>query len=386
MHDCLSGALPSEARGPLRFMRPALPTPDKWLPYLDEAYRAQYFSNFGPVHTRFADALTARYGADDRIALPVCSCTAGLTAALVALRIRGRVAMPAFTFSAPAHAAVGAGCTPVFCDVDRDTWEMSPACLDRLLASEQISAVLFVRAFGLCRDISAIEAVCLDHGVPLIVDAAAALGGAVDSGAAIGHAGRFEVFSLHATKTFCVGEGGVVFGHPDDIHELRRIINFGQEAEDILEAGLNGKMCEMQAAIGLAVLDDIDRRIATRAAAAAIYRNELGGYPLRIRHASNPGRPAWSAYPVELDSPEALENLRESAASQIETRRYYVPALHRSSAFAAPVNLPVTDALAGRILCLPIYSDMTREETQHVCRVLSDAIAPMLQDSCTVEP
>jgi dTDP-4-amino-4,6-dideoxygalactose transaminase len=369
----------------MRFMRPTLPPPDKWLPYLQEAYSAQYFSNFGPVHTRFAEALTKRYGAEDRIALPVCNCTAGLTAALLALGIHGRVAMPAFTFSAPAHAIVGAACTPVFCDIDRETWEMSPECLDELLTRDRISAVLHVRAFGLCRDLSPIEAVCLRHGVPLIVDAAGSLGGVSTSGRAVGHAGRFEVFSLHATKTFGIGEGGVVFGHPDDVKQVRRVINFGQDGGDILAVGLNGKMCEMQAAVGLSVLDDIDRRIETRAAAAAIYCKLLQGDALRIRHASNPGLPPWSAYPIELESRDALESLKGSLAAYIETRKYYSPALHCSSAFAASVDLPVTDALAGRILCLPIYSDMTREESQHVCRVLSDSIAPMLKDPCTVE-
>ena len=366
-------------------MRPTIPAPEKWLPYLKEAYRAQYFSNFGPVERRFAEALTIRYGAENRIALPVNNCTAGITAALLSLGIRGQVAMPAFTFSAPAHAIVGAGCTPIFCDIDSTSWELSPKCLDQLLSRERISAVLHVRAFGLCRDLSPIEAVCRRHGVPLLVDAAAALGGSAASGPAIGHAGRFEVFSLHATKTFGIGEGGVVFGHSDDILNLRRVINFGHQGSDILEVGLNGKMSEMHAAIGLSVLDDIDCRIATRADAASVYRNRLEQCSSSIRHASSPGQPAWSAYPIELDSPQTLDALNRTIAPLVETRRYYFPALHRSSAFASSVDLPATDAIAGRILCLPIYSDMTREESQHVCRVLSDAIAPKLRASCTVE-
>jgi dTDP-4-amino-4,6-dideoxygalactose transaminase len=378
-HKGKQASLPAMVRQPLRFMRPTLPAPDKWLPYLEESYRSQWFSNFGPVHVRFSEALTERYGGDDRIALPVSNCTAGLTATLLTLGLRGQVAMPSFTFSAPAHAVVGAGCTPLFCDIDSDTWEMSGSSLDRLLTREKVVAVLHVRVFGLCRDLSPIEEVCRRHGVPLIVDAAAALGGAVASGPAIGHAGRFEVFSLHATKTFGIGEGGVVFGHPEDIEHLRRVINFGQDGSNISTLGLNGKLCEMHAAIGLAVLDDIDLRIATRAAVASFYKKELSGGPYGIRHASIPGQPAWSAYPIELSSRDALDRLQRSVASQIETRRYYFPSLHRSEAFAASVDLPVTNALDGRILCLPVYSDMTREESQDVCRALSASFEPLLQ-------
>src|SRR5207248_1648525 len=142
----------------------------------EEAYTLKRFSNFGPVVVRLEDELTRKYG-NGRRAVLVASGTAGLVAALVALDVQGPVVVPAFTFPATAQAVLQAGCTPVFCDVAAETWELDPEALEHLLRTEKVAAVLHVRSFGFCRDLGGVEAIARRYGVPLLVDSAAALGG-----------------------------------------------------------------------------------------------------------------------------------------------------------------------------------------------------------------
>ncbi len=246
------------ARSMIRFIRPTIPPPDNWLPYVREAYESRWFSNGGPLANRFEKALLDKYGTRDREAVLLANCTDGLTAALLALGIKGNVAVPAFTFPATAHSVACAGCQPVLCDVSKQTWEFDPNALRRLLQRERIAAVMHVRTFGFCRDISEIEEVARQFGVPLIVDAAAALGGCDERGAYAGSRGVAEVFSLHATKVFAVGEGGVVFASPDLAARIRAVANFGLCNNDVVLGGFNAKCSEFHAAVGLAVLECID--------------------------------------------------------------------------------------------------------------------------------
>ena len=134
---------------------------------------------------------------------------------------------------------------------------------------------MHVRTFGFCRDISEIEEVARQFGVPLIVNAAAALGGCDERGAYAGSRGVAEVFSLHATKVFAVGEGGVVFASPDLAARIRAVANFGLCNDNVVLGGFNAKCSEFHAAVGLAVLECIDDYIERRGEIAAIYRRFL---------------------------------------------------------------------------------------------------------------
>jgi dTDP-4-amino-4,6-dideoxygalactose transaminase len=366
------------ARFEIPFARPLLPEPADWLPFLAPAYEERWFSNGGPVAARFEAELTERCGIDGREAVLVSSATAGLTAALLALDVTGPVAMPAFTFPATAHAARMAGCRPVFCDVDPRTWELDAQSLARALRDHGCRAVVHVRPFGFVRDTGAVEAVAEAAGVPVVVDAAAAFGGADEAGRPAGGAGAAEVFSFHATKVLAIGEGGVVLAPPALAARIRRAINFSLEGTDVAARGLNGKLPEVSAAIGLAALRALDEHIAVRRAAVErLARAATGIANLPYR----PGRPPWQGLPVVLAQAgardAALAALHEAG---VEGRVYYSPGLHRTSAFAgcAPFALPVTDSLAERILCLPVHADLAGAALDRVVEAVEDALAPAL--------
>ncbi|HCA27637.1 MAG TPA: hypothetical protein DEP05_08390 [Betaproteobacteria bacterium] len=355
------------------FIRPTLPSPEAWLPFLRASYAARYFSNGGPCARQLEAALTQKYAQPQREAILVSSGTSGITAALLALDIHGPVVVPAFTFPATAQAVLAAGCTPVFCDVSLATWELDPQSLTDILANQTIQAIIHVRAFGFCQDITSIEDIAAAHTVPLLVDAAAALGGRLPQGPYAGGQGLLEIFSLHATKVFGIGEGGVIFAPPGRAAEkIRTAIHFGLENDAVVGRGVNGKLSEFGAAVGLALLANIDDFIAHRAHRARHYASRLAAH-MALAHPEAPGAPPWQSFPVLLDPLDtALSTTQVVAACKdrgLEIKRYYHPALHTQRCFASGARLPHSEQLANRMVCLPIYSDMTVEENESVIQI-----------------
>lgn len=356
--------------GSLPFIRPCLPPPEAWLPFLEQSYLARYFSNGGPCVRQIEAELQAEFGGERRAVL-TASGTAGLTATLLALDCKGTVIVPAFTFAATAQSVLAAGCHPVLCDVSEDTWELDPRDLTHTLGGlfrhAKPAAIIHVRTFGFCRDLERIEDIASRYSVPLIVDSAAALGGKLPDGRHAGCQGVAEVFSLHATKPFGVGEGGLVMTNPLLAERVRRAINFGLRDGDPAMAGINGKMSEFHAAVGLAMLRRIAGHLAIRASVALTYDMEeiYNGFI-----EEDIGYPPWQLYPTLVSDPERI--IRHAAERGIELRRYYRPALHRSRHFYEKTPFPVAERLADHMLCLPIYSDMTAAEQARVIETLND--------------
>ena len=360
------------------FIRPTIPAPEEWLGFLAAAYEERRYSNFGPVATRLERELEQRYASPEHSVVLVSSGTAGLTAALLALGVRGAVAMPSFTFPATASAVALAGCQPLFLDVSPETWELDLTRLDQELQRRRIGAILHVRTLGLCHPLEQLEELARAAEVPLIVDAAASLGGRQASGAWVGSSGDAEIFSMHATKVFGVGEGGAVFVRRPLAERVRRTINFGL-ADGVPETpGFNGKLSEVHAAIGLAVLARMDGFLRRRAQIARRYRTELTA-TAGLEHAPNAGEPPWQTYPVALPG-EAQATVRRLVQAGVGVRRYYTPALHRAPPFAAEVTLASTDDLAARMICLPVYSDMTEAELDEVIEIANGVLARTLNE------
>ena len=361
------------------FIRPTIPPPEAWLDLLAPAYEERRYSNFGPVASRLKRELEQKYASPEHSVVLVSSGTAGLIAALLALEVHGAVAMPSFTFPATASAVMLARCTPLFLDVSPETWELDIAQLEQVLQRQRVGAILHVRTLGLCHPLDDLERLAQSFGVPLIVDSAASLGGREPSGASVGGSGDAEIFSLHATKVFGVGEGGAVFVRKHPAERLRKTINFGL-ADGVPEVlGFNGKLSEVHAAIGLAVLKRIDGFIARRGEIARGYRARLE-QDAALEHAPNAGAPPWQTYPVALPG-NADPVVEQLVAAGVGVRRYYAPPLHRTPPFAADVSLPVTDDLSARMICLPVYSDMSDRELDEIVDIANRVLAPAFERS-----
>lgn len=359
-----------------RLIRPTIPEPDAWVELLAPAYAERWFSNHGPLVQRLERGLRGLTGPAGRDVAAVASGTSGLVAALLALEVQGPVALPAFTFPATAHAVRLAGCTPVFCDVEADSWELDPEAAADAIEERGCVALIHVRAFGLCRDTARIEAVAAEASVPLLIDSAAAFGGRLADGSPVGSSGSVEVFSFHATKPFGIGEGGAVAAPEPLAARIREVINFGLEGGVPKSAGLNAKMSEFTAAIGLAMLERFDAALASRADFAGRLADLL---PAAIQGAAEPGLPPWQCMPLAVaDSAVCAAAVEALAGAGVEARASYHPALHRTPAFETYADRPleVTDDLAGRILCLPVYADLEPAELAGFETAVGAALEP----------
>ena len=394
-------AVPARTRnGPaaLRFQRPSLPPAERIEHHLARSRAARWFSNGGPCWRLLRDALAERTGCH---CVPVASGTTGLLAAIAALRAQSpardgarEALLPSFTFPATAQAVVWAGLEPRLLDVEPQGWHLDPGQLEHELRERAgaVALVIAVSAFGtpprpaLRRRW---ETACRAAGVPLLVDSAAGFGAVASDGVAIGAQGDVEVVSFHATKPFAIGEGGAVFTRDAALCErVERIVNFDLDATGAAGGplALNGKMSELHAATGLAVLEGFDAQLAARRAAAEAIRAAAAP---ALAWQDGCERSTWQFVPVALPDAQARASARARWGATLELRRYYVP-LHRAPAFGetprATGGLAQTDRLAERLLCLPMASDLTARERALLTTAVADAPRPPSPGAAAASP
>ena len=354
------GTVQGSAVGPVyrhRCVVPDLPPPEAFLHHLEAAQAANWFSNFGPLALRLEAALADAYGMPGEVCISASSATAGLSAALLACGRAGPVLIPAFTFPASAGAVRAAGREALVMDVSSETWAIDPAELARVLRSVRVGAVMLVAPFGLRQDFSEQIDVCRHHEAAVIIDSAAGLG-----------AGRterpvqpdvWEVYSMHATKPFGVGEGGVVFAHPQTAEAVRAGLNFSLQAfrrADLPAWGFNGKMSELHAAVGLAQVQRFAGRLSGRQAFAARYITEIGRMAGGVIADDVEASP-WQIFPVLLPSRAARDRaIAFAAAEGLEIRGCYNPSLSQWPELQNTGSCPISESLAERMIVLPVRS------------------------------
>jgi dTDP-4-amino-4,6-dideoxygalactose transaminase len=360
-------------------IRPVMPAVGQWAPFLDESYGARRFSNFGPLVQRLEARLLADWGSPDSACVLVSSGTAAVTAPLIAAGITGPVPLPAFTFPATLAAIRMAGATPVLIDVDPVTWAVTPSALDDALASTAAKAAVLVAPFGLRTDFAPHADVARRRGAILVIDNASGLGVRRAYPETAPHV--HEAYSLHATKPFGIGEGGVVFTHRSREHAIRQAINFALAArpgDGPPHWGINGKMAEFQAAIGLAVAEDFATRLNRRRQAASGYAAMMAAFP-QVPHRTIPEDAAWQFFPLLLPSGAAADAFQEETRSRgMEIRRYYAPSLSRLEGVECLQPCPVSESLAARMCCVPVYSDATDTEIAEMVDTVAGALGAVL--------
>ncbi|MGC9217360.1 DegT/DnrJ/EryC1/StrS family aminotransferase [Acidithiobacillus sp.] len=356
------------------FQRPDFPAREQWVPFLDESYARHWFSNSGPL-VRQLEAMTS--AAIGRPCLAVSSGTMAIQLALLALdKAPGPVILPSFTFAGTLSAVVAAGYEPVLADVDENQWELGVAQLEAIVEGMGIRpcAVVAVRTFGQCSDYSPLEQWCRAHGIALILDSAGAFGGSLANGQPVGGQGIAECFSLHATKVFCAGEGGLLCGAPELMERARKACNFGLSDGGIDRVGTNGKMSEFTAAVALAQFPRVTAAVKARREWAERYIRTFSKVAPEWRHTAAPEHTVFQAFPVLAPDAQrradAEIRLRERG---VQTRRYYHPALHETEAAQGvrrAKDLSVSSALASRMLCLPMYSRYSDIEVEEMDSIL----------------
>ncbi|MGH8829224.1 MAG: DegT/DnrJ/EryC1/StrS family aminotransferase [Jiangellaceae bacterium] len=322
------------------------------------------------------DATAERLGVPHVVG--VASCTAGLMLTLRALELSGPVVLPSFTFAATAHAVAWAGGTPVFADMTPTSLTLDPDDAARALPGAD--AVIGTHVYGTPCDVEALEALAADHGVPLIFDAAHALG-SLRRGRPIGGFGSAEVFSLSPTKVVVAGEGGLVATSDAALADAVRIgRDYGNPGDyDCRFVGLNARMSELHAAVGLASLGALDARLSHRNDLAARFVAAIAGLPgLRVPEVAAGDRSTYKDLTVVLDPADfgldAATLQVALRADGIDTRRYFYPPVHQQQAYAQLLPgraLPVTEAISPQVLTLPLWSHMEAAVIDRVADVVT---------------
>ncbi len=367
-------------------VRPAPPQLSLAVAELQALEQSGIFSNFGPVNTLFEQEMLDRFFGGKGACTTVCNATIGLMLAIkdaVGEQPAGKFAlMPGFTFAAAAHAALWCGLTPLLCDVHPANWAADPAAEAEMLAryAGKIAVVMPYATFGYPIDLEHYKRLADQLGVPVVVDAAASLGTCDEQGRGFGSgfAGSV-VYSMHATKSFAVGEAGLIYSADTDrIARIRTMSSFGfGEPRTATMVGLNGKVSEVTALLGRLRLLDYDSVMEHRAVLSNRYRDALPELQFQLRA---PGTQAHQFVPALLPSGlgERRAAIRAALADQgIATGAYFSPHLMEQPYFqktcvAGP--LPVCDDVSARMISLPLFDTMTHHEVDQVVEALQALI------------
>lgn len=351
------------------------------------------FSNFGPMAQRLEQGLLHSMFKSGQC-VSVCNATLGLMIAIRQVLWKQQSAkrrfalMPSFTFAATAHAALWNGLTPLFCDIDPDTWLPSAEAEEALLDQygDQIAVIVPYATFGNNLDLSRYDEFHVRYGVDIVVDAAASLGSKDDQGRAFGDGSRWPiVFSMHATKPFATGEGGILYSADTErMSELRAMASFGFEQPRVATLpGLNAKMSEVAALTGVLRLDQYDEVVEHRELLKETYRQYLPDWSRQRLCGTRQCHTFESVLlPTELmeDRSAIMNELRER---KIGTGTYFSPHLAEQPYFAATSvsgPLPVTESIGARVMTLPMYDTMTLEDVQYVTENLLDIVQAMSKE------
>lgn len=345
--------------------KPTLPPLEEFVPYLQKIWDNKVLTNGGPFHEQLEKELCA-YLSVEHICL-FTNGTIALVTALQALRITGEVITTPYSFVATSHSLLWNGIKPVFADIDANTLNLDPARIEAAI-TPQTTAIMPVHCYGHPCDIEAIQKIADNYNLKVIYDAAHAFGVQNAQGSVLNH-GDLSVLSFHATKVFNTFEGGAIVC-PDAKTKVRidQLKNFGHVGETTVVApGINGKMSEFNAALGLLQLKYIDQALARRKDIDRAYRERLKGVK-GIHCLKDAGEQVanYAYFPilVQADYPIRRDDLYLKLKDiGIHPRRYFYPLIsefpmYRGLPSAYKENLPVATASALQILCLPIYPDL----------------------------
>ena len=352
--------------------RPYLPDRAKLNRYIDRIYETAWLTNNGPLVQELTARLQEHLGVENL--LLVSNGTSALQVAYKALGISGQAITTPFSFVATTSSLIWQNIEPVFADVDPETFCMDPSKIEDVI-TPKTTAIVPVHVFGNACDVEQIENIAAKHGLKIIYDGAHAFGVQYKGRTLLSY-GDATTLSFHATKLFHTIEGGaIIFKKKEDYEKARMMIKFGiDDSDSIVEIGINAKMNEFQAAMGLCVLDEIDTILEERAKIWDTYHEDLGGLVRILRH--NPDSTNnYSYFSVLFESEETLLAVKNAMNEQhIFPRRYFYPSLDTLDYINQDSIAPISRDIAGRILCLPIYPGMKEHELAVIVEVIGSCL------------
>lgn len=347
--------------------RPSLASLAEYTAYLETIWDTGVMTHNGPMVQQLEKELCEYLKLKNVIC--VSNGTCALQLAIRALDITGEVITTPFSYIATANIIAWERCRPVFVDITPDTWNLDPSKIEENITSAT-SAILPVHVFGAPCNVERIQNIAAKHGLKVIYDAAHAMAVNI-RGKSILSYGDISCVSFHATKLFNTAEGGACVTDDDSLAKrLRRMRFFGfDEQKKISDYGMNAKMTEISAALGLANLKWLDRVRENRRKRYEFYYNALSELPFVKFQKYDPDEYNYSYMPILFENEEVMfRAMSRLAADDIYPRRYFHPSLNELPIFKPQAPMPVSEHVAQCILCLPLYDTLTPDDIERICR------------------
>jgi dTDP-4-amino-4,6-dideoxygalactose transaminase len=348
---------------------------------INDVLDRRWLSNNGPLVQEFEKKICERLGVKHAVAM--CNATVALEIASKALDLKGEVILPSYTFIATAHALQWQGITPVFVDMEPETHNIDAKRIEALI-TPRTTGIVGVHVWGRACDTEAIKAIAAKHKLRVMYDASHGFGCSV-GGRMLGNFGACEVFSFHATKFINCFEGGAVVTNDDALAEKMRLMrNFGFKGFDnVIYLGVNGKMSEVCAAMGLTNLETMEDIVAVNRRNYLTYCEELASVPgvSVIRYEPNE-KNNYQYVVIEVDADVCPRNRDEIVealhAENVIARKYFWPGCHRMEPYRttqpeAWESLPETERVAARVIVLPTGQTVDEATVRRVCGIIRKA-------------
>jgi dTDP-4-amino-4,6-dideoxygalactose transaminase len=354
---------------PIFVTQPSLAPLEEFTELLKGVWERGILTHNGPLVQQLEKDLMRKLG-NPHLTV-VSNGTIAIQMAIRALELQGEIITTPFTWVATVSAIKWENCTPVFCDIDPLTLNIDPQKIEELITPQTV-AIMPVHVFGNPCEVEEIERIARKHNLRVIYDAAHAVG-SLWKGESLLNWGDISATSLHATKLLNTAEGGACITQSQSLDEkLKRIRFFGHnDAKDVVEDGFNGKLTEVHAALGLANLKYYDTVLQDRKRKYQLYMEALKEAPeVRFQKIRN-GEPNYSYFPIILNSEkQLLETEKQLNQSGIFPRRYFYPSVNTYTKIVSYQSAPVSEDIASRILCLPLYFSLPESEVRRISEIL----------------
>lgn len=346
-----------------------LPDRAKFDKYIDKIYSTALLTNNGQLVQELTVKLEKYLGVQNL--LLVSSGTLALQIAYKALGVKDQAITIPFSFVATTSSLVWEGIEPIFVDIDPETFCIDPSKIEEAITPET-TAIVPVHVFGNACNVEIIEKVAQKYGLKTIYDGAHAFGVKYNGRSLLSY-GDATIISFHATKLFHTIEGGaIIFKNKKDFEKAKLMINFGIEGPDsITELGINAKMNEFQAAMGLCVLDEMDTILEQRSEIWSHYESALKDH-VQLQKRNFQCTNNYSYFPVLFESEEKLIEVKNAMnAASINPRRYFYPSLDTLGYLQSQVPQIVSRNIASRAMCLPIYPGLSINKIKEIIKILT---------------
>lgn len=349
-----------------------LPPLEDYQLLLKEIWDSGQLTNYGEKSRLLQEKLRERLGV--KHLLLVNNGTIALQLAIKALNLKGEVITTPFSYVATVSSIVWEGCQPVFVDINEVDFCIDATKIEAAI-TENTTAILATHVYGNPCAVHDIKEIADKHGLKVIYDAAHAFDVKLNGESVLNH-GDISTLSFHATKVFHTGEGGAVVTNDDELaHKLWYLGNFGHNGpEAFYGLGVNAKISEIHAALGLCVIPQMPRIIENRKNAVRFYESHFAGSDALYRIPINPDVESnYAYYPVVFPSEEIMLKVRDALnAHEIYPRRYFYPSLNHLPYLKQETNMPIADSVSTRVLCLPLSSETTDTDVERIAGLILD--------------